>query len=216
MASTHAGGGSRDAPVHVSTFGEPSVIRTPDHRVRVFISSTLLDLTAERAAAREAITRLRLAPVMFEQSARPHPPRELYRAYLDQSHVFVGIYWQSYGWVAPEMEISGLEDEYCLATGRPKLLYVKEPAAEIEPRLLDLLERIRNDNTASYKIFRTPKELRELLENDLAVLLTERFERATWSTAPAAMPSVGATSGGTSFNTLPVEQIGRASCRERV
>jgi hypothetical protein len=39
--------------------------------------------------------------VMFELGARPHPPRELYRAYLRQSHVFVGIYHQRYGWVAP-------------------------------------------------------------------------------------------------------------------
>ncbi len=30
---------------------------------------------------------------MFELGARPHPPRELYRAYLAQSDVFVGIYW---------------------------------------------------------------------------------------------------------------------------
>ena len=39
-------------------------------------------------AARHAITRLRLSPVLFEIGARPHPPRELYRAYLAQSDVF--------------------------------------------------------------------------------------------------------------------------------
>ena len=38
----------------------------------------------------------------------------VYRAYLAQSHVFVGIYWQSYGWVAPGEQVSGLEDEYLL------------------------------------------------------------------------------------------------------
>jgi len=57
------------------------VIRTPDQRVRVFVSSTLDELAAERAAAREAITQLRLTPVLFESGARPYPPRELYRAY---------------------------------------------------------------------------------------------------------------------------------------
>ena len=57
------------------------VIRTPDQRVRVFVSSTLDELAAERAAAREAITQLRLTPVLFESGARPNPPRELYRAY---------------------------------------------------------------------------------------------------------------------------------------
>lgn len=74
------------------------MIRTPDQRLRVFVSSTLKELGEERDAAREAIERLRLTAVLFEQGARPHPPRNLYRAYLEQSHVFMGIYWQQYGW----------------------------------------------------------------------------------------------------------------------
>jgi len=68
------------------------VILTPDQRVRVFISSTLGELAAERAAARRAIARLHLVPVWYESGARPHPPRSMYRAYLEQSQVFVGIY----------------------------------------------------------------------------------------------------------------------------
>jgi hypothetical protein len=31
----------------------------------------------------------------------------MYRAYLEQSQVLGGIYWQHYGWVAPGMAISG-------------------------------------------------------------------------------------------------------------
>ena len=91
--------------------GGAPVILTPDQRVRVFISSTLAELAAERAAARRAIGRLHLAPVWYESGARPHPPRRMYQAYLAQSQVFVGIYWQRYGWVAPGMGSSGLEDE---------------------------------------------------------------------------------------------------------
>ena len=104
---------------------ETGVINTPDQRLRVFVSSTLEELAAERRAVRDAVAMLRLVPVMFEFGARPHPPRDLYRAYLAQSQVFIGIYWQSYGWVAPGEQISGLEDEYRLATGLPQLLYVK-------------------------------------------------------------------------------------------
>jgi Domain of unknown function (DUF4062) len=48
-------------------------IRTPDQRPRVFVSSTLDELAAEREAARAAIEQLQLAPVMFESGARPHP-----------------------------------------------------------------------------------------------------------------------------------------------
>jgi len=151
------------------------VIRTPDQRVRVFVSSTLDEVAPERAAAREAITQLRLTPVLFESGARPYPPRELYRAYLAQSDIFVGIYWQRYGWVAPSMQVSGLEDEYQLAGEKPKLIYVKTPAPAREPRLQALLDRIRAEGAASYQKFATPDELRERLANDLAQLLTERF-----------------------------------------
>ncbi|MGH2355554.1 MAG: DUF4062 domain-containing protein, partial [Chloroflexota bacterium] len=155
-----------------------SLIRTPDQRVRVFVSSTIQELAPERVAAREAIARLRLAPVLFELSARPHPARDLYRAYLDQSHIFIGIYWQRYGWVAPGMDISGLEDEYRLSADRPKLIYIKSPAPAREPGLQTLLERIKADDTVSYKSFSTSRELRRLIEDDLALLLTERFEMA--------------------------------------
>jgi hypothetical protein len=76
--------------------GQPGdeVIRTPDRRLRVFVSSTLTELAEERRAVSRAITALRLTPVMFEVGARPHPPQDLYRAYLAQSDVFVGLYWQ--------------------------------------------------------------------------------------------------------------------------
>ena len=156
----------------------PAVIRTPDQRVRVFVSSTLDELAPERAAAREAISQLRLTPVLFESGARPYPPRELYRAYLAQSDIFIGLYWQRYGWVAPGMQISGLEDEYLLAGDKPRLIYLKTPAPAREPGLQGLLDRMRSEEVASYQKFATPEELAERIANDLALLLTERFARS--------------------------------------
>jgi hypothetical protein len=50
--------------------GASARIRTPDQRIRVFVSSTLRELEDERAAARAAIEQMHLAPVMFE----PLPP----------------------------------------------------------------------------------------------------------------------------------------------
>jgi hypothetical protein len=169
-------------------------IRTPDQRLRVFVSSTLKELAPERRAARAAIERLRLAPVMFELGARPHPPREVYRAYLGQSDVFVGIYWQQYGWIAPGEDVSGLEDEYRLAPrDMPKLIYVKQPA-EREERLGGLLGRIRDDDTASYTPFSTAEELAELIEADLATLLAERFDA---SRGPSVSPEQDDAAAGT-------------------
>src|SRR5512141_2408189 len=141
------------------------VIRTPDYRLRVFVSSTLKELVEERKAVRQAILKLRLAPVMFESGARPHPPQELYKSYLSQSQIFIGIYWQSYGWIAPDMQISGLEDEYNLSASLPHLIYIKNPGPKREPALTSLLERIRKDNSSCYTSFSTPQELKELVQN---------------------------------------------------
>jgi predicted ATPase len=161
------------------------VIRTPDYRLRVFISSTLKELAEEREAARQAIINLRLVSVMFESGARSHPSHELYRSYLSQSHIFIGIYWQSYGWVPEGEQISGLEDELLLSSNIPRLIYIKDPKAEREPALKNMLTRIKGEDTISYKYFSDASELRELVENDLALLLTEHFETARSSHASA-------------------------------
>jgi predicted ATPase len=161
-------------PVYAAAVAQRPIL-TPDRRLRVFVSSTLRELAHERAAAREAISSLHLAPVLFEQAARPHAPRDLYAAYVEQCDVFVGVYWQSYGWVAPGSQISGLEDEFDLGQGKPMLLYIKEPADEREDRLVSLISRIEQEAGSAYRTFSTAPELGALLRDDLALLLTERF-----------------------------------------
>jgi predicted ATPase len=155
--------------------GGAGVILTPDQRVRVFVSSTMEELADERAAVRRAIERLRLSPVLFELGARAHPPRSLYSSYLEQSHILLCIYWQRYGWVAPGMTVSGLEDEYLLGGSKPKLVYVKRPAPDRDARLDELLERVRSADDVSYKSFSTPEELETLVADDLALMLSESF-----------------------------------------
>nr|BFF09119.1 hypothetical protein GCM10025699_04220 [Microbacterium flavescens] len=168
----------------VNVQSQHPVIRTPDQRIRVFVSSTLRELADERRAVRAAIERMRLAPVMFELGARPHPPRELYRSYLSQSDVFVGIYGSSYGWVAPDEEISGLEDEYNLAPKTmPKLIYIKASDTR-DPRLTDLIARIQADDTAAYLHFHSPEDLEDQVADDLAMLLAERFDESQLAEEP--------------------------------
>ena len=164
-----------------------TLILTPDQRLRVFISSTLEEMEPDRRAAEDAIENLHLTPVMFERGARPYPPRALYRAYLEQSDVFLGLYWERYGWVAPGEEVSGLEDEYGLSGDRPKLIYIKKPAPNREPRLSKLIGRIQRDDRVSYKPFKDSEELRAIVADDLVVLLTERFAA---SATPPVEPSL--------------------------
>ena len=179
------------------------MIRTPDQRVRVFVSSTLQELAAERQAAAAAITQLRLTPVLFELGARPYAPRDLYRAYLDQSDVFIGIYADSYGWTGPGMDISGLEDEYRLSAGKPRLIYTRKQSGR-EPRLADFLKSIQGEGLLSYRHFEDADELRTLIADDLALLLTERFagppqasagRAASRRPAAAGRPDGGAAGG---------------------
>jgi predicted ATPase len=87
------------------------------------------------------------------------------------------------------MGISGLEDEYRLVGSQPRLLYVKEPSPDREPRLTALIEEMRQLDPPP-KVFRTPEELAELVANDLALLLSARFGAARLQgAAPAARTS---------------------------
>ena len=178
-------------------------IRTPDQRLRVFVSSTLAELADERAAVARAITALRLTPVMFELGARPHPPQELYRAYLAQSDIFIGLYWQRYGWIGPGMDISGLEDEFRLSGAMPRLLYVKAPAPDREPRLDEHDRRDRRPRAPT----RTGRSRRRASSAGWSattwpLLLSERFAAARQPagprrrTAPAAAPTAPRSAAG--------------------
>jgi predicted ATPase len=186
-------------------------IRTPDQRLRVFVSSTLAELSEERAAVARAISALRLTPVLFELGARPHPPRELYRAYLAQSDIFVGLYWQRYGWIGPGMDISGLEDEFRLSTSIPRLLYVKAPAPDQEPRLTAMIAELQSEGADSYRSFRTPRELGRLVRDDLALLLSERFTSAGRIIDDSGPPTSTAAdrSGSRSLPVTSTSLIGR-------
>jgi predicted ATPase len=186
-------------------------IRTPDQRLRVFVSSTLAELAEERRAVAEAISALRLTPVVFESGARPYPPSEVYRAYLAQSDIFIGLYWQRYGWIGPGMDISGLEDEFDLSRALPRLLYVKRPAPDREPRLADLLARIRQQARDSYRSFRTADELGRLVRDDLATLLSERFAATRPAAdAPSSAPAPSATRHGPQpLPATPTTLVGR-------
>ncbi len=192
----------------------PVSIRTPDQRIRVFVSSTLRELEPEREAARAAIESLRLAPVMFELGARPHPPRSLYRAYLAQSDIFVGLYWQSYGWVAPDEEISGLEDEYRLSGRHAAPDLHQAPGARARRRASTSCSTASAATTSSsYRGFATPEELAELIVSDVATLLADRFDASR--AASAAAPRRSRRSAIPAPYTSIVGPRGRARAADR-
>lgn len=140
-----------------------------DPRLRVFVSSTLGELRSEREATNSAIKSLRLVPTGVDLGSQSGQGE----ASPETSDVFVGIYWQSYGWVGEDSPRSDLERDYDLSTGLPRLIYVKGPAGDRDQGLQRLLSRIGQDEHAAMRSFESPGELAEMLVEDLAILMTE-------------------------------------------
>ena len=148
-------------------------------RLRIFVSSTITECACERKRIRAAVRSLNHEPILFEDvGARPHPPREVYKTRLEESHVFVGVYRESYGWIAPEMDISGIEDEFEIAThrGMDRLVYIHSSPGEREPRLQQLIDRTRSAGitTANYS---SPEELEQLVRSDVTAVVSNGFAK---------------------------------------
>ena len=103
-------------PGAVGSEGSPDgvVIRTPDQRLRVFVSSTLGELAAERRAVARAISALRLTPVMFEpvrgRTRRGSCTGPTWPRATSSSGCTGSATARSAG-----MEVSGLEEEFLLS-----------------------------------------------------------------------------------------------------
>jgi hypothetical protein len=144
------------------------VIPSTVDRLRIFVSSTIKECAAERAAVREAIRSINHEPILFEDvGARPYPPRDVYKARLEISQIFVGVYRESYGWIAPDMEVSGLEDEFRLAQARglDRLLYVYETPSGRDPKLQALIEEAKGAGI-TLAGYRDPEQLKNRVRDD--------------------------------------------------
>ena len=181
---------------------ESAAIRTPDQRLRVFVSSTLTELAEERVAVARAISALGLTPVMFELGARPQASAGAVPSLPGPiRHFHRPVPGERYGWIGPGKDISGLEDEFRLSRSIPRLLYVKTPAPEREARLTAMIGELDTQGTVSYRMFRSPRELGRLVRNDLAVLLSERFSAGDSGADRSPLPA--ASSGRRVPRSLP-------------
>jgi tetratricopeptide (TPR) repeat protein len=152
-------------------------VKTVPERLQVFVSSTIKECAPERQVAKRAISSLNHEPILFEEiGARPHPPRDVYTARIAASHVFVGIYRSNYGWIAPDMEISGVEDEWRLARdrGMDQLLYVQEPAHERDGRLTSLIKEMK-ESGSTVSFYQQAEDLHDRIRDDITAVVSERF-----------------------------------------
>ena len=148
----------------------------PTDRLKIFVSSAIEECAEERAVVSGAIEAINHEPVLFERiGARPHPPPDLYRPRLKTAHIFVGIYRESYGWVAPDMTISGVEDEFTIASrrGMDRLIYVLRDAPARQPRLQELIDRAKADLTIAF--YDEPEDLQDRVRHDVTAVVSNRF-----------------------------------------
>lgn len=117
---------------------------------RVFISSVMRDFVLERQAAKEAIARLRHQPVMAEDfGAQPVSSQTACLEGVRQSDIYVGIYGERYGWVAPSSGLGATEEEYQEAKrlGLPLLCFEKDGPKDA--RQAEFLQRIKEYETGN-------------------------------------------------------------------
>ena len=136
------------------------------HQIKVFISSAMLELVAERQVVKQAIKDLgqQYFPELAEDwTARPEPPAEIWKRAVKECDIFVLIIGQEYGTPSLKGGISPTEDEYnqARATNKPILVFQKvAPEQNRDPGLTAFLTRLYDSSTGH--LVRNFKNLNQL------------------------------------------------------
>ena len=143
----------------------------------VFISSQIEVFSVERRKLVGLIDeKFRWRTFLFESTSRPYPPRAVYKAAIEQSQIFLGIYGTEYGWIDTEngMQISGIHDEWRIATEckMPRLAFVQETDRQRDPCLEQLIKEIQEGGVCT-TTFDTSETLYRKVVASLDVLVTE-------------------------------------------
>ena len=153
-----------------------SPIRTPDQRLRVFVSSTLAELAEERAAVARAIVSLGLSPRHVRARRAPAPAagalprlsravRHLRRTVLAELRL-----GRARAWTSPASRTSSGWRGRGRACSTSRL---RRPIGSLGSRAM--IDELRSQGTDAYRTFRSTRELGRLVRDDLAILLSERF-----------------------------------------
>lgn len=157
---------------------ESWVYRQTQDKLKIFVSSRLVECKEERKVVKKAIDDLNHQPVLFEHiGARAYSARDLYLSRLRDSQAMIAIYRLGYGYVDTlnGMEISGLEEEFRFAEKEniDTLFYVWNDRSGRESRLTTLIDDVRKNNATTP--YDDPAQLYSRVKDDLSALITDKF-----------------------------------------
>lgn len=182
-------------------------------RLKIFISSTMTNLQAERQAVEQAIAELRLEAVRAETlGSQPVSSRQACLEMARQCDIYLGIYGARYGWVPPGDHVSVTEMEFQEARkqGRDILVYVKD-VPEREKAQVEFLRRVEDFDEGYFRrpYFTTPQELAEWVKEDIAGLVSRRYRRGEEAIGLNPYPHFQATPARLrrSFDALMADKI---------
>jgi hypothetical protein len=148
-------------------------------RLKIFISSTMTDLQAERQAVEQAIAELRLEAVRAETlGSQPMPSRQASLEMARQCDIYLGIYGARYGWVPPgdQVSVTEMELQEAREQGKDILVYVKD-VPEREEAQVDFVRQVEDFDEGFFRrpYFTTPEQLAEWVKEDIAALVSRRY-----------------------------------------
>jgi len=161
-------------------------VKTKPQAYQVFLSSTFLDLAAERKAVRDALTELNLPlssigvclfPVDLQAGAESQPPIDACLEHLAGCDLVVTLVGHRAGWLTPDgRSITEREFEHARSNNIPCLAYVRDNATPVLPEFVDkdekqvaVLDRFKRTIDACIKrdTFRSAEQLRGHILRDI-------------------------------------------------
>ncbi len=156
--------------------------------LRVFVSSRMEELAAERAAVKEALGELRIDAWLFEKDAgaRPGSIEQTFLDEVEAADLYLGLFWNGWGNYTRE------EYEHAGTHHKDRLVYEKRTELENrDARLQQFLDELGAvESGVTVRRFFTLAELRECVQEDLAAWqarrIRERSPAFTDRSAPVA------------------------------
>jgi hypothetical protein len=177
-----------------------------DQRLRIFVSSKMQELAAEREAIKAALEELHVKAWVFEKDAgaRSQTIQETYLEEVEAADLYIGVFWKGYGPYTIE------EYEHAQMLGMDCLIYDKRDDIQghRDPELQAFLDRISAvESGLTVRWFNTPEDLGRFVKEDVAAWQARIIRDGRKSSAPEVYVGVP---------SMPTPFVGRSDLLQKM